>query len=42
MVGCAVCQEKDGNVIDQGEGTGNGKWTDLTNIEKVVLMRIGD
>lgn len=42
MVGCVVCQEIDGNVIDQGEGIGNGKWTDLTNIEKVVLMRIGD
>lgn len=38
----AVIQEKGGSIINQGEGTGNGKWKDLTNILKIVLTRAGD
>ena len=36
----AVIQEK--GIINQGGGTGNGKWKDLTNILKIVLTRAGD
>lgn len=32
IVGDAAFQEKDGDVINQREGTGNGKWKKFTNI----------
>lgn len=42
MVGYAVFQEKDGDVATQGGGAGNGELKDLTNTQKVELMRFVD